>query len=188
MMILPSVLTLRSVESSHFESSSKPWAELPKCQDDIRFKWLCVVLVKLLLQVSETFSLKTMFGSCFRWRLVFITRCLPHRARQIPGEPNAVNTTSTAFFSHVVIYSTELLELKSCQWQSQKWDLIWDFFWPGLCRVGICAGKDLAGVSSLLVGMSWCSVWFNSVSSATSPAGWPSTFRACCLPPSFKWE
>lgn len=46
MMILPSVLTLRSVESSHFESSSKPWAELPKCQDDIRFKWLCVILVK----------------------------------------------------------------------------------------------------------------------------------------------
>lgn len=66
MMILSSVPTLRSVESSHFESSSKPWAELPKRQDDISFKWLRVVLIKLLLQVSEAFSLKTLFGSGFR--------------------------------------------------------------------------------------------------------------------------
>lgn len=34
--------------------SSKCWAQLPECQSDFKFKWLCVILVKLLLQITET--------------------------------------------------------------------------------------------------------------------------------------
>lgn len=59
-------------------------------------------------------------------------------------------------------------------------------FWGwALCSVGFCIDEDLARGSSLLPDMSLYSVWFDSVSSDTDRAVWPSPSRTCCLPPSF---
>lgn len=158
-----SVLTLRNADSSRFESSSKPWVELPECQDGIRFK------------AYVLFSLRTTFGSLFRRGLAFIIRCLLTELLKSQGNLTLVNTSSTVFFSsHLVIYSTGLLELQSHQQQIQKQDLIWDleqscgFFWPGLL---LCTDKDLARGSNLLIVVCWCSV-FDLVSSNASRAVW----------------
>lgn len=120
-------------------------------------------------------SLRTVFGSHFRRRLAFITRCLLIELLKSQGNLTLLALPPQVFFSHVVIYSTGLLELKSHQQQIHKQDLIWDleqscsFFWPGLL---LCTDKDLAGGSNLLTGVSWYSVWLDLVSSNTSRAVW----------------